>query len=115
MIQRRLEIEAQKNWDIFYKHNTTKFYKDRHYLLREFQELGSALEEGNQCTLLDLGCGVGNAFWPMVKKYPQTLKVQCCDFSKKAVGFVKANELFNGAQHEADVCDLVSQPIPFPP
>ena len=39
MTYRRLDIEAQKNWDIFYKNNTTNFYKDRHYLSREFSEL----------------------------------------------------------------------------
>ena len=39
MTYRRLDIEAQKNWDIFYKNNTTNFYKDRHYLAREFSEL----------------------------------------------------------------------------
>ena len=44
MICRRLEIEAAKNWDIFYKNNTTNFYKDRHYLLREFPELEAALK-----------------------------------------------------------------------
>lgn len=37
--QGKLEKEAQKNWDLFYKRNTTKFYKDRHWTLREFEEL----------------------------------------------------------------------------
>ena len=35
----KLEKEAQKNWDCFYKRNTTKFFKDRHWTTREFQEL----------------------------------------------------------------------------
>ena len=35
----KLEKEAQKNWDLFYKRNTTKFFKDRHWTTREFQEL----------------------------------------------------------------------------
>lgn len=29
----------QRNWDKFYKHNTTNFFKDRHYILAEFPEL----------------------------------------------------------------------------
>lgn len=37
--QRKLELEAHKNWDKFYKRNTTKFFKDRHWTKREFQEL----------------------------------------------------------------------------
>ena len=37
--QKKLESEAEKNWDLFYKRNTTKFFKDRHWTKREFQEL----------------------------------------------------------------------------
>ncbi len=37
--QMKLEKEAQKNWDLFYKRNTTKFFKDRHWTTREFDEL----------------------------------------------------------------------------
>lgn len=37
--QQKLEKEAQKNWDLFYKRNTTKFFKDRHWTTREFTEL----------------------------------------------------------------------------
>ena len=37
--QNKLEKEAQKNWDLFYKRNTTKFFKDRHWTTREFSEL----------------------------------------------------------------------------
>jgi len=35
----QLEKEARKHWDLFYKRNSTKFFKDRHWTLREFQEL----------------------------------------------------------------------------
>lgn len=37
--QMKLEKEAQKNWDLFYKRNTTNFFKDRHWTTREFEEL----------------------------------------------------------------------------
>lgn len=37
--QIKLEKEAEKNWDLFYKRNTTKFFKDRHWTKREFEEL----------------------------------------------------------------------------
>ena len=37
--QNKLETEAKKNWDLFYRRNTTNFYKDRHWTHREFEEL----------------------------------------------------------------------------
>jgi len=37
--QTQLENEARKHWDLFYKRNSTKFFKDRHWTLQEFQEL----------------------------------------------------------------------------
>ena len=37
--QKKFEADAQKNWDLFYKRNTTKFFKDRHWTKREFTEL----------------------------------------------------------------------------
>ena len=40
--QNKLEVEAQKNWDLFYKRNTTKFFKDRHWTTREFEELAKS-------------------------------------------------------------------------
>jgi len=40
--QEMLEVQARKHWDIFYKRNSTKFFKDRHWTTREFQELSSS-------------------------------------------------------------------------
>ncbi|KAJ6666490.1 hypothetical protein lerEdw1_020213 [Lerista edwardsae] len=42
--QLKLEQEAQKNWDLFYKRNSTNFFKDRHWTTREFEELKSCRE-----------------------------------------------------------------------
>lgn len=42
--QLKLEREAQKNWDLFYKRNSTNFFKDRHWTTREFQELKACRE-----------------------------------------------------------------------
>ena len=38
----KLETDAKRNWDIFYKNHKTKGYKDRHYIKREFLELSDA-------------------------------------------------------------------------
>ena len=41
----KLEREAQKNWDLFYKRNSTNFFKDRHWLTKEFPDLLQAVKE----------------------------------------------------------------------
>jgi methyltransferase-like protein 6 len=66
--------------------------------------------------LLDLGCGVGNACYPLVGLFGMPpLRVQCCDFSPKAVNFVKEHELYNEEKIDAKTCDLVKEEIPFAP
>lgn len=42
--QQQLEKEARKNWDLFYKRNSTHFFKDRHWTSREFGELKACRE-----------------------------------------------------------------------
>ena len=48
-------------------------YKDRHYIKNEFTELADGIalakEKGSEVVLLDLGCGVGNAFYPLVNEF----------------------------------------------
>ena len=61
--QNKLELEAQKNWDLFYKRNTTKFFKDRHWTKREFDEL---MYDGNGQVLVILlygSCKMKNSKW----------------------------------------------------
>jgi len=107
----KLEADAKRNWDIFYKNNKTNFYKDRHYIKFEFPEVTAALTK--PAVLLDAGCGVGNGFYPLLAEFP-LLKVNCFDFSPRAVDFVKQNELFSEERVQAKVCDLVNDPeIPF--
>ena len=37
--QQKYRREAAKNWNLFYKRNETRFFKDRHWIGREFPEL----------------------------------------------------------------------------
>ena len=38
-LRAKLEKESKKNWDLFYKRNSTNFFKDRRWLTREFPEI----------------------------------------------------------------------------
>ncbi|XP_019392171.1 PREDICTED: methyltransferase-like protein 6 isoform X3 [Crocodylus porosus] len=87
--QSKLEKEAQKNWDLFYKRNSTNFFKDRHWTTREFEELKACREFKNQkLTILEAGCGVGNCLFPLLEE-DFSIFAYACDFSPRAVEYVK--------------------------
>ncbi|ORX68380.1 methyltransferase-like protein 6-like protein [Linderina pennispora] len=104
--QNKYKKEASRNWDLFYKRNTTNFFKDRHWTDREFEELrpGHVFSE-QKPVLLEIGCGVGNFVWPILDRNPDVY-VYACDFSERAVGFVQANENYNEERCKAFVCDI---------
>ncbi|MED6245196.1 Methyltransferase-like protein 6 [Ataeniobius toweri] len=104
--QMKLEKEVQKNWDLFYKRNTTNFFKDRHWTTREFEELRARREfESQKLVLLEAGCGVGNCIFPLIEEDPHIF-VYACDFSPRAVEFVKKNPLYHRERCCAFQCDL---------
>lgn len=94
-----------KYWDIFYKHNQENFFKDRNWLKIEFPELFACTEESVQepTTLLEVGCGAGNTFFPVLKQNKnKNLKFFACDYSKVAVDLVKSDEAFK-INHEKKI------------
>ncbi|KAJ2399093.1 hypothetical protein GGI23_002855 [Coemansia sp. RSA 2559] len=104
--QNKYKNEASKNWDKFYNRNTTNFFKDRHWTDREFEEL----RPGHFCSerspvLLEIGCGVGNFIWPILERN-KDIFVYACDFSTRAVNFVKTNENYTEGRCKAFVCDI---------
>ncbi|XP_030846584.1 methyltransferase-like protein 6 [Strongylocentrotus purpuratus] len=103
--QNKLELEAKKNWDLFYKRNSTNFFKDRHWTTREFEELIAESREGKQKSLLEVGCGVGNTVYPLLDASPEIF-IHCCDFSPRAVQFVKEHSAYDPARVNAFQCDI---------
>ncbi|XP_035601923.2 tRNA N(3)-methylcytidine methyltransferase METTL6-like [Oncorhynchus keta] len=109
--QMKLEKEAQKNWDLFYKRNTTNFFKDRHWTTREFEELKVCLEyEVQKLVLLEAGCGVGNFIFPLLEE-DLNIFVYACDFSPRAVEFVKEHSLYCAERCSVFQCDLTKDDL----
>lgn len=105
-------IDTQnKNWEKFYKFNKTNFFKDRHYILEEFIELKN--DKRDKITLLDMGCGVGNSFYPLITRLPN-LYVNAFDFSKRAVNMAKTHPMYEKEKHRINLydLDLVKDEIP---
>ncbi|KAF9084473.1 hypothetical protein BGX29_010151 [Mortierella sp. GBA35] len=105
--------EAAKNWDRFYKRNETRFYKDRHWIEREFtvfkpQEGGDNNQDDNKTTVvncLEVGCGVGNFIFPVLERN-ERLFMYACDFAPHAIELVKQHEDYKQGRCSAFVCDL---------
>ncbi|XP_078703704.1 tRNA N(3)-cytidine methyltransferase METTL6-like [Branchiostoma floridae x Branchiostoma belcheri] len=108
--QKKLEKEAQRNWDLFYKRNSTNFFKDRHWTAREFEELANTSQKDTPVVLLEAGCGVGNFLFPLLQENP-SLFIHACDFSPRAVQFVKDNPQYNPDRCNAFQCDLTKDDL----
>ncbi|XP_058105966.1 uncharacterized protein LOC131249310 isoform X2 [Magnolia sinica] len=98
----KYERDARKYWDIFYKRHQDKFFKDRHYLDKEW---GCYFDAKGKKVILEIGCGAGNTIFPLVASYPDIF-VHACDFSTRAIDLVKAHKDFKADQMDAFVCDL---------
>ena len=99
MVKRSDRVEkfnnyAGKYWHDFYRHNGNRFFKDRHYLDIVFDELNHVeqVHQSEHATepllLLEVGCGVGNAFFPLCEKVPNLI-VYGCDFAKSAIEIIQ--------------------------
>lgn len=62
-----LEINAKKHWDLFYKRNEDRFFKDRHWTTREFTDLIN-INNDKKKVLFEIGCGVGNLIFPLIEE-----------------------------------------------
>lgn len=98
----KYEREAKKYWDVFYKRHQDRFFKDRHYLDKEW---GHYFSGAGRKVLLEVGCGAGNTVFPLVATYPDIF-VHACDFSPRAVDLVKTHKDFTENRVSAFVCDL---------
>ncbi|XP_022666299.1 methyltransferase-like protein 6 [Varroa jacobsoni] len=123
--QMKFEQDAKKHWDQFYLRNEARFFKDRHWTIREFQELLntstmpgeknvnadlSAIGATYRPVLLEVGCGVGNMVLPLLEEDTR-FQVLACDFSPRAVALLSTNPIFIAKGGRAFVCDLTTSTL----
>ncbi|XP_037437173.1 uncharacterized protein LOC119304114 [Triticum dicoccoides] len=105
----KYERDARRYWDIFYKRHEDKFFKDRHYLDKEWGKYFEAQDGGNM-VVLEVGCGAGNTIFPLLATYPDIF-VHACDFSSRAVDLVKKHKDFRPDHVNAFACDITSEQL----
>ncbi|KAJ6474104.1 S-adenosyl-L-methionine-dependent methyltransferase [Mycena vulgaris] len=109
--------QPARQWDIFYRLNSSNFFKDRKWLHNEFPELLAAAEpDAGPMTIVEVGCGAGNAVFPLLaaNRNP-SLALRAYDYSKNAVKLVQENALYTAppvGTIEAAVWDLTSDSLP---
>ena len=104
-----------ENWDKFYQDNGTRFFKDRHYFAKAFpNEFGAGVAK-HSMTLVELGCGVGNACLPLLEEGSQWKTIHAMDISAEAIAllhkdsrFIRCNgsSLDTGRSIFGHVCDI---------
>ncbi|RWR88918.1 Methyltransferase type 12 [Cinnamomum micranthum f. kanehirae] len=94
---------ATKYWNNFYKLHQNKFFKDRHYLQKDWIHYFS--NDNQQKVVLEIGCGAGNTIFPLVAAFPN-LFVHACDFSPHAIALVKGHGDFKDDRVNAFVTDV---------
>lgn len=105
-------------WDKFYQDNGTRFFKDRHYFEKAFpKEFG---KDGDMAaarkTLVEIGCGVGNACLPLLEDDESPWKtIHALDISAEGVALMRRDSRFltcnesreqTGRSIHGHVCDI---------
>ncbi|KAK1123130.1 hypothetical protein K0M31_008763 [Melipona bicolor] len=104
-----LEKNTKKHWDLFYKRNDTRFFKDRHWTTREFHELLGLGAGNDRVVLLEVGCGVGNFLFPLIEDGLKFKIIFACDLSPKAVELTKKHLLYDPENMKIFQTDITTE------
>ncbi|XP_047327423.1 uncharacterized methyltransferase C3H7.11-like isoform X1 [Impatiens glandulifera] len=103
---------SSKSWDKFYRRHQGKFFKDRHYLEKDWGRYFSdeSLTSSKGKIVLEVGCGAGNTIFPILGSHPN-LFIHACDFSSEAIALVKSRAGFNLESVNAFTCDVAKDDL----
>lgn len=106
--KKRFNDHPEKFWDKFYSNNRANFFKDRKWLVQEFPVLGEVTKpDYGDAVVLEVGAGAGNTAFPVLaNNQNKGLRIHACDYSKKAIEVIRANEAYDGEVLRADVWDV---------
>ncbi|OAX81128.1 hypothetical protein ACJ72_04530 [Emergomyces africanus] len=100
-----------KFWNLFYKHNTNNFFKNRKWLQQEFPILTEVTQpDAGPQVILEVGAGAGNSAFPILASNSnEQLRLHACDYSKKAVEVMRKSEQYDEKYMQADVWDVSAE------
>lgn len=134
--RQKLNRDAKKSWDLFYKRNGDRFFKKRHWTRREFHELlgtnarATHVDTNTQRYLLEVGCGCGDFALPFLEvqraqddhdlgnrpradvSLPEDLFIYCCDISDEAIRILTSNPVYkrhHPSRIKAFVADITTE------
>jgi tRNAThr (cytosine32-N3)-methyltransferase len=109
--KRRFNSDPARWWNLFYKNNTTNFFKDRKWLRQEFPVLADVTRKGaGRKVVLEVGAGAGNTAFPLiVNNENEELMIHACDFSSTAVKVMRESEHYDEKHIRADVWDVAKE------
>ncbi|KAI9796023.1 MAG: hypothetical protein M1833_006531 [Piccolia ochrophora] len=110
----RFNGDPVKWWNLFYKNNTSKFFKDRKWLQQEFPILTELSHAASPpATIVEIGAGAGNAVFPILahNQNPR-LKVHAYDFSQKAVELIRTHADYEPSHLVAETWDVAGNNLP---
>lgn len=107
---KNFEENANQFWDAFYGIHQNNFFKDRHWLFTEFPELKRNSRDAKQTNIFEIGCGVGNTIFPILKyNDAPNLQLFGCDFSSKAIDILEKYEEFDPKRCKVFVLDATQE------
>ncbi|KAI9805786.1 MAG: hypothetical protein M1826_004754 [Phylliscum demangeonii] len=112
--RKRFNADPAKWWDLFYKNNTSNFFKDRKWLQQEFPVLHALTRaDAGPRVLLEVGAGAGNTIFPLLAQNEnRLLTIHACDFSRRAIDVIRADARFQPDLVCGHVWDIADPRLP---